>query len=320
MDLIRDLAELALGSRLRRLSDRLLQDVSTIYDEQGKGLRARWFPVLFALSREAPQAVTDLARSLGLTHTAIHQIVVQMADQGLVITERDPADERRRLQSLSPHGKAAAKQLQPLWDEIASATEELLESAGLPLIPALAAVEEQLDRRSMYRRIRDRLDVEIFDFEPAHAQAFASLNRAWLEEHFEVEEEDRRLLDDPVGELIAGGGAVLCAVEAHEVVGVCGLKRDGEERMELTKMAVAPEHRGRGIGRRLVRAAVERARALGAHAVVAQCSPRLKPAVALYRSLGFRKLARRPAGLAEYQRPSILLELALETIAAGDTQ
>lgn len=58
MDLFADLGHLALASRLKRLSERLQQEVSEVYAEQETGFRARWFPVLVTLSREGPQSIS----------------------------------------------------------------------------------------------------------------------------------------------------------------------------------------------------------------------------------------------------------------------
>jgi ribosomal protein S18 acetylase RimI-like enzyme len=65
---------------------------------------------------------------------------------------------------------------------------------------------------------------------------------------------------------------------------------------ELLWIAVHPERRGRGLGRRLIRWAAERAREAGAHLVLVETSsrPGLLPARALYAAAGGVELARVP--------------------------
>lgn len=317
MDLVRELGTLALASRLRRLADRLQQDVSHIYDEQGFDLPARCFPLLVALQGATPTPVTHLARSLGLTHTAIRQMAIQMSRLKLLITERDPNDSRRRLLSLSRKGRSLAKRLTPLWNEIAAANQDLLDSSGHPLLDSLGAIEEQLDRRSIYSRIHDRLNIVIVDFRPEHVEAFRRLNYQWLDQCFEIEEPDRTLLDDPQGQVIERGGVILCALDKNlapdeeQVVGVCALQRHPGNQIQLTKMAVAPSHRRRGIGRRLIYEATERSQQLGATRLFLLTSPKLEAALALYRSLGFEPTKSFPSRLATLRRPSIALALNL---------
>jgi ribosomal protein S18 acetylase RimI-like enzyme len=65
-------------------------------------------------------------------------------------------------------------------------------------------------------------------------------------------------------------------------------ERDGEAGFRM--LGVAPDAQGRGIGRRLVVACVERARADGRTGLVILTTPVMTSAQALYRSLGFVRL------------------------------
>jgi DNA-binding MarR family transcriptional regulator/GNAT superfamily N-acetyltransferase len=311
MNLIADLGELALATRLKRLSDRLQQNVSRIYREHEMTFRSRWFPVLLALSRQAPQSISELARALGLTHTAINQIAAEMSLEGLLVSRRDPQDDRRRLLSLSPEGDNAVVQLTPLWREIRAANAELIAESGHDLVGAIAAVERLLDQRSMYRRVRDRLTagaVEIVDFRPDLAPDFRRLNLAWLEEHFAVEPEDREILDHPGEVVVDRGGIVLFALREGEAVGTCALLRHRDTVWELAKMAVAESCRRKGIGRFLTTAALARAGERGATIVFLRTSPRLEAATRLYRSLGFEQVDEPPVELESYSRCSITMQ------------
>jgi len=314
MNLIADLGELALATRLKRLSDRLMQDVSRIYREHEVTFRARWFPVLLALSRSAPQSISELARALGLTHTAINQIAAEMSLEGLLLSRRDRQDDRRRLLSLSEEGQRAVERLTPLWNEIRAANVEIIHESGHDLVAAVDAVEVLLDERSMYQRLHERLTenaAEIVDYAPELAPAFRNLNLAWLEEHFTVEEEDRAILEEPEEHILRGGGAVLFALVEGAAVGTCALLRHTASTWELAKMAVAAHHRGRGIGRRLAVYALDRARSGGAESVFLLTSPQLEAAVRLYRSLGFEEIAQPPVEHTSRSRCSIALQLVL---------
>lgn len=82
------------------------------------------------------------------------------------------------------------------------------------------------------------------------------------------------------------GGVALCFDEGQAVGVVCVRSLD-DQRAELKRLWVAPAWRGRGCGRALVEAALERARAAGFREVVLDSLDRLVPALELYRSLGF---------------------------------
>ena len=63
----------------------------------------------------------------------------------------------------------------------------------------------------------------------------------------------------------------------------------------LSGVAIFAPHRGRGIGTRLMAALDERARTLNRPRVSLLCFERNEEAMRLYRRLGFKELARRPA-------------------------
>ncbi|NHC44566.1 GNAT family N-acetyltransferase [Motilibacter aurantiacus] len=150
----------------------------------------------------------------------------------------------------------------------------------------------------------------------ADAAAFRSLNEEWISRYFTIEPEDRRQLDDPFGVIVEPGGEVLVAELDGEVVGCVALRPAGDGVYELSKMAVAPARRGRGIGRHVIAAAVERARALGATSLFLGSSTKLAPAVHLYESFGFVHVPAQTLHM-PYARADVFMRLELEPPAGG---
>ncbi|MGH7631571.1 MAG: GNAT family N-acetyltransferase [Gemmatimonadales bacterium] len=150
--------------------------------------------------------------------------------------------------------------------------------------------------------------VRLVPYAPAHRAAFRDLNLEWITAHFEVEDEDRRVLDDPEGEILAPGGAILLALDGDTPVGTGALIPTGPHEFELAKMAVTERARGRGIGRALCVALVALARERGAHQVELLSQTTLAAAVNLYRSLGFVEV---PLGPVPYKRSNIRMSLRL---------
>lgn len=131
--------------------------------------------------------------------------------------------------------------------------------------------------------------IRIVDFAPRWREDFARLNLAWLERWFVVEPIDREVLLDPEALLLDDGGRVLFAVDAADhAVGTVALKHEGDGVYELTKMAVAEDRRGSGIGRLLMQGALDAFAAVGGRELFLESSTRLGPALALYESVGFR--------------------------------
>lgn len=132
-------------------------------------------------------------------------------------------------------------------------------------------------------------DIRIVEYAPRWREDFARLNIEWLERWFAVEPIDREVLGDPEHHILAAGGHVLFAIDGHDrAIGTVALKRESDGVYELTKMAVAPEARGLGVGRRLMEGALQAFRARGGHELFLESSSKLGPALALYESVGFR--------------------------------
>jgi ribosomal protein S18 acetylase RimI-like enzyme len=143
---------------------------------------------------------------------------------------------------------------------------------------------------------------------PDRFSEFIRLNELWIAEHFEIEAMDRQLSEDP-GRVLREGGHIFSAIIEDIVVGVAALFRDAPDQFELARMAVDPAYRGRGIGRALALAALQKARDEGATRVTLGSNTKLAPALALYRSLGFTVV--REGAHPEYARCNITMALDL---------
>ena len=129
------------------------------------------------------------------------------------------------------------------------------------------------------------------DYTPNDAAAFRDLNLAWVEAFFTVEDEDRAQLEDPNTHILDKGGAILIAEYQGEAVGTVGLVPGHHEGMlELIKMSARSDIQGKGIGRALMDAAIEKAREMGASQIWLETNTSLEAALALYRNSGFREL------------------------------
>jgi GNAT superfamily N-acetyltransferase len=145
-------------------------------------------------------------------------------------------------------------------------------------------------------------EIEIVPYEPKHRAAFRTLNEEWLTEYMEIEPEDARVLADPEGTILSGGGAIILALYGGTPIGTGALISEGNGRYELAKMAVTRAYRGQGIGRRIAELLIEKARALGAREVELVSATLLPAATPLYRKLGFIEV---PLGDNPYARADI---------------
>ncbi|MEP1142692.1 MAG: GNAT family N-acetyltransferase [Henriciella sp.] len=133
--------------------------------------------------------------------------------------------------------------------------------------------------------------VIVREYTEEDAAAFRDLNLAWVEAFFTVEAEDRAQLEDPQTHILDPGGAILIAEYNGEAVGTAGLvPGHGEGVLELIKMSARTDVQGKGIGRALMEAAIEKSRDMGAAQIWLETNTKLAAALALYRKVGFREL------------------------------
>lgn len=316
MDILRDLGALALGSRLKRLSDRLMQDGIRVYRDSGVAFEPRWFPVYYYLGKVGPSAVTDIARGLGITHPSVNQVAREMIAADLVAAYKDTRDKRKRVLALTKAGKARRSQLDAVWKDIETALQELVDETGADLLGYLTMIERGLERRSFHQRFLDRhaavaAGVEITGWDPALADDFRTLNEAWIGEYFQLEPADREILGHPQSYVIDAGGDILFArdLATGRVLGTCALIDRGKGVAELAKMTVSSDARGRGIGKLIALAVIDRTRDLGFHKLYLETNSGLAPALGLYRELGF---VRRPSPFdSDYHRADVYMEMTL---------
>ncbi|MBN1426184.1 bifunctional helix-turn-helix transcriptional regulator/GNAT family N-acetyltransferase [Candidatus Fermentibacteria bacterium] len=294
MDFVGQLGTFAFGTRLKRLSDEVLRQGGLVYRSQNVDFEPRWFTIVCLLrSEDRAFAITEIANRLGLTHPAVIKTTAAMVKKGVLLSMRDPNDSRRHLVRLSSVGLAMVPELEPIWEAFEQVAKELFEEISVDVIAVIEKMEDALSRRGFDARVTQRIkerqyhEVEVIDYRPELSEHFRDLNQEWLTRYFTVEPADERMLADPQGEIIKKGGHILFARLHGEIVGTIALCRRGAGVFELAKMAVTERAKGKQAGKKLARAALDRARQGGAQVLVLRTDARLHAAVRLYRSLGF---------------------------------
>jgi DNA-binding MarR family transcriptional regulator len=156
-DVVRELGFLCLGSRFKRIGERLQSDVQRILNKQQIPIQASQFPALAAVDRLGPITIGELAEAIGITQPGATRIAAQLADAGLLQIQQAPDDQRRRLVSLTGDGQRLvdASKLE-LWPEIDKAVAAICGQLTGPLLEQLASIERDLEAMPLDRRIAGR--------------------------------------------------------------------------------------------------------------------------------------------------------------------
>lgn len=311
MEFVNSLGYLALGSRLKGLSDRLYDLADAIYQQQGIALQARSFPVLRLLHDRGPQTIGEIAAAIGQTHSAVSQMANRLRAGKLLRELPDAKDRRRRRLALTTQSEAALKRARPVWLAIEQSLASQCDQAGLDLLGGLTTLSKLLDDK-MLEDIAARCQatraqsIEIVPFAAADRSHFYRLNAEWLQRFFYLEEIDHRVLSNPEAEILAGGGVIVYAKMGDEIVGTCALLRESPGVYELTKMAVTERCQGLGIGRKLIDAIIAAFKQKRGKMLFLETHSKLISAIRLYENSGFEHQASGKPD-SHYQRSNVYM-------------
>jgi len=144
-----------LGTLLRHVLDEMDGDIATVLSDLGMpGYRPRFSAVIRALVTLGPVPISDLARAIGVTHSAASQTVAQMASRGFV-TLRPGEDARQRVVRLTAKARELLPKIDAEWAATASAAAEMDAELPFPLAELVPAIAEALERRSFRQRMLD---------------------------------------------------------------------------------------------------------------------------------------------------------------------
>ncbi|KAB2887453.1 MAG: MarR family transcriptional regulator, partial [Kofleriaceae bacterium] len=105
-DVVRELGHLTLGTRLKRLGERLQAQTQRILDVHDVPIQASQFPFLAAIDRAQPITVGELAEAVGVTQPAATRALAQLQAEGLVAIAVASGDQRRKQVTLTRRGAA----------------------------------------------------------------------------------------------------------------------------------------------------------------------------------------------------------------------
>ena len=125
--------------------------------------------------------------------------------------------------------------------------------------------------------------------------AVRDLVRSVLSEYgltFDADNTDADLTDVQTNYHARGGVFLILESPDKQTVGCGGLYPVGPDAVELRKMYLLPEARGKGLGKKLLTQLLAEARRLGYKRVILETNSVLIEAISLYRSFGFRPVPR----------------------------
>lgn len=237
---------------------------------------------------EAGRAGADLRglrEKLGLDSGYLSRLLRSLEAQGLVTVEKENADRRRRRVTLTAMGRVEWAAYDRLSDGLAaSILAPLGQRQREQLLAAMAEVERLIRAAAIELRVVSPKSAVAWQCIAAYFGELA----ARFEGGFDPGAGDPAHGED----LAPPKGLFIVARLDGRSVGCGGLRRIDESVGEVKRMWTAPEARGQGVARRVLRRLEDLARASGMARLRLDTNRALLEAQAMYRKEGYREIAR----------------------------
>jgi len=153
-DIVRRKGYLTLGSRLKRISDRLQTEVQNLMDQNNVPIQAFQYPLLASIDENGPMEIGVLATTLGVSQPGVTRSVSKLAAQGFVDLTRGTTDRRSRLVSLTEAGRNVVTHGRiDIWPRIAQCLDEIIMDQPGSLLEHLNRLEDGLQDQSFVSRV-----------------------------------------------------------------------------------------------------------------------------------------------------------------------
>ncbi|MEI7473619.1 MAG: bifunctional helix-turn-helix transcriptional regulator/GNAT family N-acetyltransferase [bacterium] len=314
-EFVNNIGLLMLGSRLKAISDLMMDDGKKIYEYANIDFEPKWFPLFYLISKQPGIAIVQASEIIGVSHAAISQFTTQMVKKGIIETKKFSQDERVKKLYLTQDGELLLNKLQPTWTIINKTVEEISNDSGIDIWEALNKFENTVRTKPFFETFVKNSNFEnaqIIHFEKnneEHKQAFLNLNLEWLEKYLWVAEFDRKMLSKPEN-ILNNDGSILFVKVQDKIVGTGAISKAKDGKYELNKISVTESHKGNGIGKKLVSSLIELAKEKEIKKLyLTTTKGKLVAAISLYKKLGFIESTEdRHSNL---EQPNITMELTL---------
>ncbi|HEM3474116.1 GNAT family N-acetyltransferase [Streptococcus suis] len=129
--------------------------------------------------------------------------------------------------------------------------------------------------------------MNIETYKPEYKEAFIAMNLAWIEEMFQVEDEDRMVLGS-IEERLANGGEIFFAInDEGEIMASCMVAPLPSGEWEIEKFAAKKEFAGQGAGKACLQACLDFIKEKQIQKVIIVSNRKCVSAIHLYRKFGF---------------------------------
>ncbi|HRI20049.1 MAG TPA: MarR family transcriptional regulator [Panacibacter sp.] len=153
-NIIDELAELAIGARMKRLYDSISKDVMKIYADYNLDFETKYFTLFYLISKRGSIGIMETAEELSLSHPGVINLAKELEKKGYIESFKPPGDSRKRSLRLSKKGRKALPAFELVWNKIYKTNKLLFAKQQHHLLKALQETEALLEDESYYKRFK----------------------------------------------------------------------------------------------------------------------------------------------------------------------
>ena len=131
--------------------------------------------------------------------------------------------------------------------------------------------------------------ISIIGFSKKYSKQFFLLNKAWIEESWNLEDSDKKDLLNPE-RILENGGQIFFALNNQSAIGTVAMIKSSDDRFELAKMTVKEGFRGKGIANMLMDECIKFAKQNSSREIFLISNDSLTIARNLYDKYGFKEV------------------------------
>ncbi len=150
--------ELALGSRLKRLSDYLMKEVAIIYKALSIDFDPYHMPIFKLIGEQKELTIGEISELLNVTQPAVTQYINSLEQKKMIQRKIGKNDRRKKKVNLSHLGNKMLVELKPIWKVIDSELKLLTHnSSHETLLEHVTYIEDETREESLSKRILSKI-------------------------------------------------------------------------------------------------------------------------------------------------------------------
>ena len=149
--------------------------------------------------------------------------------------------------------------------------------------------------------------ISIIGFNKKYSKQFFLLNKAWIEESWNLEDSDKKDLLNPES-IVENGGQIFFALDSQSAIGTVAMIKSSDDRFELAKMTVKEGFRGKGIANMLMDECIKFAKQNSSREIFLISNNSLTIARNLYDKYGFKEVE---LDSQKYERGNVKMNLKI---------